>query len=646
MSLESALAEEAREVMALLEGRQLQSNQPPARNRATSPGGVAQSPVRSMLDIGDPGPVARHASIAGIGAGVTRPGYMHEPVRSSMLDPSSPPPMSPRSPPPRSPPPPGRSLMGPTINVEDEFKFDMIPRNDIPALPKRVTQGGKKQKSAMSSVYGSEELPYRPQARHLSFHGGGHKSMSPGPRGQGRSQSPSTRMLNQNSMNLMTTPGKYVSDSGQVIDINNAYRRLSDAALLKSGSSLAQLPTKKFNRKTGESQAPDGGVRLAKDYNAPDEDVIDSSDEGNSDSDADDDSARRGRGRTRKGSEEQDDDGRSKPKSLLSAVEQERKDIAKQHTYRSLLEPEVKVTGPDGEKPEKPLKRGIHPSTSFDASSEVSSIYDSDREEALADLRRAQTMNISISPVHSTPSAHRCIRQIIRGDYEKFNQEAEQGLRRQRMYLVASDMSPESEYALEWTVGTVLRDGDTLLAVYAADEEVAAEEAVLPGGPRSPPIDASAKGEDVVKDLSMISRTLSNEASLTVPGTDSGADTPSPRHSNASVNETGSSDSASLRHRAMANAGIRSADGLPRDPSQMDAAERQRLKFTDAITDRVVGLLRKTKLQVRVVVEVFHCKSPKHMITEVVCPPSPFSPFTHHRSNPLTHRSTSSRPPS
>ena len=69
------------------------------------------------------------------------------------------------------------------------------------------------------------------------------------------------------------------------------------------------------------------------------------------------------------------------------------------------------------------------------------------------------------------PSAHRVIRQIIRGDYAHFQREAEEGRKRQRMYLVATDISPEAEYALEWTIGTVLRDGDTLFAVYAADEE-------------------------------------------------------------------------------------------------------------------------------------------------------------------------------
>ena len=74
---------------------------------------------------------------------------------------------------------------------------------------------------------------------------------------------------------------------------------------------------------------------------------------------------------------------------------------------------------------------------------------------------------------HSTHIfVYRVIRQIVRGDFEHFQRQAEEGRKRQRMYLVATDLSPEAEYALEWTIGTVLRDGDTLFAVYAADEEL------------------------------------------------------------------------------------------------------------------------------------------------------------------------------
>ena len=36
------------------------------------------------------------------------------------------------------------------------------------------------------------------------------------------------------------------------------------------------------------------------------------------------------------------------------------------------------------------------------------------------------------------------------------------------------------------------------------------------------------------------------------------------------------------------------------------------------MTNRLLRLLRKTKLQVRVIVEVLHCKNPRHLITEVI----------------------------
>lgn len=612
MSLESALAEEAREVVAILEGRNLKQT---TRPRAASPAGVAQSPVRSMLDIGDfTGPKARHASVAGVGVGVTKPGApftAREPIRS-MLDTTSPPPTpgvaDPYRPTSKSPPPPiPKPLTSPTFNPEDAYQFDILPSSDRGALPKRVSQGGKKRKGAMASVFGSSSNRSR-DTRHGPFLTRSSKSRSPGP---DRSQSPSTTLLNTNSMNLMTGPGKFViSDSGQLIDMDNAYRRLSDAALLKSGGSLSQLPTRKdYNKVTGEQLAPGGGVRLAKDYQPPDEDAIQSSDEADEDTDEDDaGESRRGRGRTRKGSNEQDGDDdeegaeKRKPKSLLAAAEQERKDIAVNYKYTSLLGPPVEVTAPSGEKVSAKTRTGIHPTTSFDMSaSDASTPYDSDNEEDMNDIRHAQKMKIAISPIHSTPAAHRCIRQITRGDFVRFQEEAEKGLRRQRMYLVATDLSDEAAYALEWTIGTVLRDGDTLLAVYAVDEEVGT------GGEATPSALETGQGASVVRDMASAVKTLSNEVSLTVPG--SSSHSPSPfRASSLSINQdTGSR--------------VRGADG-ELDVSKMDKAERERYFAVKEVSARCVSLLRKTRLQVRVVVEVFHCKSPKHMITEVVSPPS------------------------
>jgi hypothetical protein len=393
-------------------------------------------------------------------------------------------------------------------------------------------------------------------------------------------------------MNLMTAPGTYVSDTGRVINLDQAYRRLSDAALLKSGGRLAELPTKKtVNVQRGEELAPDGGVRLTKDYD--EDEALDSSDQDDSDGSSDDERGKeeRGRARARKGSEVPNSP--RQVKSLLAAAEEERKDISSQTKVRSMLD--VSAPGLSAEqlfnkRLEKPT---IHPRTSFDVggASGVSTPVDSDEEQTRTDFNVAQKMALTLSPIHSSPDAHRCIRQILRGDFRKYQLEAEQGLRRQRMYLVATDLSEEAAYALEWTIGTVLRDGDTLLAVYAVDEE-----AGTGGDPTAVASTSVAIGEgpNQMKEAAAIVRTLSNQQGLIVPG--------------------------EVRGRASTDGGRSPSHARSRSIGKYkDKAERERYHATQEITDRCIKLLRKTKLQVRVVVEVFHCKSPKHMITEVVC---------------------------
>ncbi|THY16266.1 adenine nucleotide alpha hydrolases-like protein [Aureobasidium pullulans] len=326
-------------------------------------------------------------------------------------------------------------------------------------------------------------------------------------------------------------------------DKSPAQRRLSDAGSIRP-------------------QLGNGGVRLQKDY----DNESASSDEESSDEQDTDHESSRGRGRARVGNavglSRDDQDSDDEPSPPLSA------------------DPTITVTPPSSDQTSHTSSRSkpdVHPSTAFDfAASSTSTPVHSDDEEHLSDLRRAQRLSLNISPIHSTPSAHRVIRQIIRGDYLYFQRQAEEGRRRQRVYLVATDLSSEAEYALEWTIGTVLRDGDTLLAVYAVDEEAGT-------GGVSEGVEIG-HGADVVKDTATIVRSMTAE-SMT-PAT------------------------------------------LPRDSStarlafserkDMSKAEQDRFRAAEDISQRCVKLLRKTRLQVRVVVEVFHCKSPRHMITEVI----------------------------
>jgi hypothetical protein len=328
MSLESALDEEMREVMALLEGRGATPARPPRAGspaigaRAQSPESAA-SPVRSMLDVAGGPPSARHASIGG---SPTSYGSMLGPAPRGTRSSS-------RGPVPTSPPPSARGFGGASsANPESAYNFEMMPTIEAHSMPKRVTQGGKKKQGrAMSSVYGDASAlltASRDKDRHgslSSFLGKQPNSASPGP---GRSASPGGRKLT-NSLNLKVDPAKYVTDSGKVIDMSNAYRRFSDAALLRAGGGLSTLPVRKGSDPTkGETLAPGGGVRLAKDESSGDEAAVESSEDSDASSNTEgwNGQKRRGRRRTRTGDGDEKNGGDQRlPKSLLAAAEDERK---------------------------------------------------------------------------------------------------------------------------------------------------------------------------------------------------------------------------------------------------------------------------------------------------------------------------------
>jgi hypothetical protein len=112
-------------------------------------------------------------------------------------------------------------------------------------------------------------------------------------------------------------------------------------------------------------------------------------------------------------------------------------------------------------------KPGICPTTAFDqgGASGLNTPLDSDTEADISDIRRAQKLTVLMTPISSTPETNRCARTIYRGNFAEMQKEAAENRRRIRKYLVATDLSNEACHALEWTVGTVLHDGDILLAI-------------------------------------------------------------------------------------------------------------------------------------------------------------------------------------
>ena len=206
---------------------------------------------------------------------------------------------------------------------------------------------------------------------------------------------------------------------------------------------------------------------------------------------------------------------------------------------------------------------------------------DSDTEAEVSDIKRAQGLPVHMTTVTSTPATKRSVRTIYRGDFAKMQQEAHENQRRVRKYLVATDLSEEAAHALEWTIGTVLRDGDTLLAIYCVDEELG--------------VAATDAGAD--EQLKEQASAVASSAKASTPVINA-APAPSP-----------------LAQALRLETGNASASPMGRDRNK---AEQERYRAVQDITGRVARLLRKTKLQVKVVVEVIHCKSPKHLITEVI----------------------------
>jgi nucleotide-binding universal stress UspA family protein len=265
------------------------------------------------------------------------------------------------------------------------------------------------------------------------------------------------------------------------------------------------------------------------------------------------------------------------------------------YQYRSLLDdPEITVTNPSGERVKTP-KTGVHPVTSFDLPpSGTRTPIDSDTEADITDIKRAQKLSFSMTPIMNTPESHRAVRIITRGEYARIVQESEEEHRRLRKYLVATDLSEESTHALEWAIGTVLRDGDTLIAICCVDEEtgiVTGDGALVPDEPKA--MQAQAVALNAISN----SKTPSTPGGTGLP-LHQHHHKPSPLFRATEAPSVSPSPAPSVRERSK--------------------AEEERYRAASDITDRVTKLLRKTRLQVRVIVEVLHCKNPKHLITEVI----------------------------
>ncbi|MBE3111586.1 MAG: universal stress protein [Acidobacteria bacterium] len=204
--------------------------------------------------------------------------------------------------------------------------------------------------------------------------------------------------------------------------------------------------------------------------------------------------------------------------------------------------------------------------------STVNSANNSENEIERDEIMKAQMMAVQLTDVFSDAEAKRSVRVVYRGDFTRVLGTAVEEHKTLRKYLVATDMSEHSQHALEWAVGTVLRDGDTLVVVRCIDEE--SEEGA--GGLAPPPVTAHR--------ASSISVLTGTNLAGGYNGGDSG-----------------------------------SAKSMPMVPEGgSDKPEGERSAVVEDLTAKVSKLLRRTKLQVRVIVEVIHCRNPKHLVLEMI----------------------------
>ncbi|KAJ5959294.1 Universal stress protein A [Penicillium vulpinum] len=458
------------------------------------------------------------------------------------------------------------------LSVDDSAKSD-VPSTSLeqPQVKKRFLQARDRSQSrkGVAAIMSGRLFPRsfsrgrdRDSSRASSQRGSSLDARSTPSPERGRPSSSSSHSVHVETL----APAPVGSETGKSLNMHDTFNK-SDEALPKPHGSMPDYikPT----------AVEEGGERLAKDVFDRDKNMIESSED--EDTSSDEDSTLDGeRGRKKK--------KHSDITSITpSDFEKSKSDNSKQSEEQKASE------NPSGRQEKKPrksaLKAVVHPQTSFDiptprVQSVAGTPYGSEDEAEIGDIHRAQKLGISMSAIDNGVH-NRSIRTIVRGNFSSQQDQGDGRSRRHRKYLIATDLSEESVYALEWTIGTVLRDGDTIFAIYAMHEDSTTASAVQVG-----------EGAKAMKDATAVVGTQTKEANQNYG-------------SRTILGRLGpSTGPASKSHSA--------------DSRASSIAEAERMRAVETVSQTCVKLLRKTVLQVRIAVEVIHCKNPKSMITEAI----------------------------
>ena len=148
-----------------------------------------------------------------------------------------------------------------------------------------------------------------------------------------------------------------------------------------------------------------------------------------------------------------------KGRTTLANPHRAGKNVSTTYKVRSLFDFE------DEEKRKLAAYQEAHPVST------VNSANNSENEVERDEIKTAQRMPVQLTHVFSDSDVDRSVQVIYRGDFSRVAGAAVEEHKTLRKYLVATDMSEHSAHALEWAVGTVMRDGDTLVVVRCLDAE-------------------------------------------------------------------------------------------------------------------------------------------------------------------------------
>ncbi|KAL4893214.1 hypothetical protein BDV59DRAFT_33428 [Aspergillus ambiguus] len=609
-SLSTALEEDRLELLQEVQDRR--KTRKPARHLwdPNQNQGQNGSSARSAPSPGELPP--RHGSIAGIGVGVTPPSSTQSdsapstPLRATTTTATAPPPLpkpkttssGPPDPAPRrssdqssdkSRPAEQRTEQKPRpLSIRWDDSVSMSPSATGHGGPRRSLQAQEKPtnrtlpgKNAMAAVMSGLDLSFnlpsfsrgRDSGRSSSRRGNSLDSRFSTPR-FARSSSPKNRAVSPTPRHPPPPAAKpaVAVEKPKQADMETGRKEENPAPQTDSPESVVKPPTPEDER-------------LEKDKYDSENNPIESSDEDDDSSSSEDEESppdvTRGRTNTleRTSTDTTSDPDTATSVSQIENTEKQGEDDKSDSASDKSDFVHSSKLGPIPKKPD------VHPRTSFDSPSTATTPFGSEDEAELSDIKRAQKLGVQMSAIDS--SVHnRSIRTIVRGDYTNLPEYTDSGRRRRRKYMVATDLSDESVYALEWTIGTILRDGDTMFAVCAIYEESAASSSVQIG-----------EGAKAMQDAAAVVGSQTEETAL------------------KSNNDSGTNLPRTILGRL--GTGTDSKPGSV-DSRGMSKTEAERVRTVESISQTCVRLLRKTLLQVRVAVEVIHCKSPKHMITEAI----------------------------